>query len=261
MKTDQFLAISENREAVREISLQTVAELAPSEVRMSRKFIDPLLDMTAKEESLTVESGDASLGLGGAELALMVIVPTVVTILTQYLAKLGEERLEAVKSRVQEKDIGESFNIHIVDSISEKYVLENVDLAKLRWILTEYFSEGELRNLCFDLDVDHEDLPVESKEDLAREMIDYFRRRRRLAELTRAVLQERPQISRSEISKTSADDRSDPEGTPTTRVEITREDIEGFVIDTKYTKDKKKIDDLVHAIEIVLQKHLEKYYE
>lgn len=56
--------------------------------------------------------------------------------------------------------------------------------TQLRQLLDERFCDGELRTLCFDLNVDYDDLPGSGKADKAR--------REGLAELIRAGQQARP---------------------------------------------------------------------
>lgn len=68
-------------------------------------------------------------------------------------------------------------------------------LSRLRDLLTTYFSESELRDLCFDLDIDYDNLPGYVKKDKARELIQYSQRRGRLPELTRQISQLRPHVS------------------------------------------------------------------
>ena len=58
-----------------------------------------------------------------------------------------------------------------------------MDRAKLLEMLKAYFSESELRDICFELNVDYEDLAGEAKASKARELIGYLDRRRRLHEL------------------------------------------------------------------------------
>ncbi len=69
-----------------------------------------------------------------------------------------------------------------------------MSLAKLRQTLADLFSENDLRNLCFDLSVDYENLPAVGKSDKVRELIDHFKRRQRLNVLLVAVLEQRPNI-------------------------------------------------------------------
>lgn len=66
-------------------------------------------------------------------------------------------------------------------------------LAQLRKNVTTHFDAGELQNLCFDLGVDYENLPGESKSDKAREMVEFMQRRERLHELVVMLKQRRPQ--------------------------------------------------------------------
>jgi hypothetical protein len=67
--------------------------------------------------------------------------------------------------------------------------------AKLRRILLSSFNESELRDLCFDLRVDYDNLPGQSKADKARELVAYFDRRGRIAELIKVCYQLRPNAS------------------------------------------------------------------
>jgi len=67
-----------------------------------------------------------------------------------------------------------------------------MDRTKLRQIVTQYFSAGELRTLCFDLGVDYDDLPGAGKTNKARELISYLQRRDRLPELVEMIRQLRP---------------------------------------------------------------------
>ena len=61
----------------------------------------------------------------------------------------------------------------------------------LRQILTQSFNLDELRALCFDLNVDFENLPGEGKFAKAQSLIEHFHNRRRLNVLLTAVRQER----------------------------------------------------------------------
>jgi len=71
---------------------------------------------------------------------------------------------------------------------------EPVDRGALLGILTQRLSSSELRTLCFDLQVDYEDLAGETKPDKARELIQYLERRGRLPELVPHLRGLRPDI-------------------------------------------------------------------
>ena len=64
-------------------------------------------------------------------------------------------------------------------------------LAELRQNLDEYFNDGELRNLCFDLDVSYDNLPGEEKASKARELVDYMKRHGQIPDLVQAAAKQR----------------------------------------------------------------------
>ena len=55
-------------------------------------------------------------------------------------------------------------------------VVDEEKEQELRQILNEYFNLTELKDLCFDLRIDYENLPGETKQDKARELVDHARR-------------------------------------------------------------------------------------
>lgn len=68
------------------------------------------------------------------------------------------------------------------------------DLARIRHALVDSFDLEELRTLCFDLGMDFESLPGQSKPAKAREMVNYWRNRHDLGPLTDAIRLERGNI-------------------------------------------------------------------
>lgn len=67
-----------------------------------------------------------------------------------------------------------------------------MDLPGLRDIFVKYFSDNDLRDVCFDLDIDYENLGGDAKAGKARELVVYCQRRNRLAELEDACRRWRP---------------------------------------------------------------------
>jgi hypothetical protein len=59
-------------------------------------------------------------------------------------------------------------------------------------VLSDYFNKGELRDLCFELGIDYDDLDGDTRRDKARELVAFARRHGRLDELEQAVLRARP---------------------------------------------------------------------
>jgi formylglycine-generating enzyme required for sulfatase activity len=69
----------------------------------------------------------------------------------------------------------------------------SIDRAGLRRQLVEHFNKEELRTLCFDLDVEYENLP-DTKDGMARELVAQCERHGRIPELITACQQLRPKI-------------------------------------------------------------------
>lgn len=65
---------------------------------------------------------------------------------------------------------------------------------KLRQNLMAYFNEAELKNLCFDLQVDYETLSGDGKIDKVRELINYCERHHRTTELLHICRLIRPNL-------------------------------------------------------------------
>lgn len=65
---------------------------------------------------------------------------------------------------------------------------------QIRQQLTEAFDEGELRTLCFDLDLDYESLPGEGKANKARELVAWARRSGQLDALVGQARLTRPHL-------------------------------------------------------------------
>ena len=60
-------------------------------------------------------------------------------------------------------------------------------------VLTQRFDDNELRDLCFTLDVDYENLRGETKDAKARELLLRMERRGEVDKLAKQVQRERPE--------------------------------------------------------------------
>lgn len=74
-----------------------------------------------------------------------------------------------------------------------------MEKSQLREMLTLYFNEGELRDICLELDVDYETLPGKGKGNKARELVLYLDRRGRLSEMVEKCQRLRPHVSWASI--------------------------------------------------------------
>lgn len=95
-----------------------------------------------------------------------------------------------------------------------------VDLRKLLRAINDSFSEDDLRDLCFDLQLDFENLPGTVKKDKARELIIHFDRRKRINVLVTAFRELRPGVDIEAIVLDIVDE--DP---TTARIEIHTADL------------------------------------
>jgi hypothetical protein len=86
----------------------------------------------------------------------------------------------------------------------------NVDQSRLRDILAQFFNEGELRDLCFDLGVDYDDLPGEGKADRARELVGRFYRRGEGMTLLQAIRKRRPNAFWQDTLERTVDEATRP---------------------------------------------------
>lgn len=105
---------------------------------------------------------------------------------------LGER---AVKARdVQGSIVTGSQNVFYTGRSSASSAALPPNLAPLRDKLVEYFNKSELEALCFRLGLPSDDLPGETRTELAQALIEYCHRRDRLPELLRRCQAERPQV-------------------------------------------------------------------
>lgn len=89
--------------------------------------------------------------------------------------------------------------------VSVRQLLDGVDEPKqdqrvaLHEILTKRFDDEELRDLCFKLNVEYQDLPGGGRSGKARELVILLERQDRLAELVKLGKKLRPEISWTEL--------------------------------------------------------------
>jgi hypothetical protein len=61
-------------------------------------------------------------------------------------------------------------------------------------MIDEHFNKSELQTLCFDMDVDYDDLNGENKSDKARELIAFCERRQIVPDLVARCRELRPKV-------------------------------------------------------------------
>jgi formylglycine-generating enzyme required for sulfatase activity len=113
-----------------------------------------------------------------------------------YEAKGYERLMRALRTRAEALGISLSpvqaqpaHTPHPVEPVSR----EQPDRAELRQKLAEHFNKEELRTLCFDLGIEHENLP-DAKDGMARELVAYCERQGRIPDLVAACQRLRPKV-------------------------------------------------------------------
>jgi hypothetical protein len=82
----------------------------------------------------------------------------------------------------------------VADAILEQEQVEPSSRTKLRQLLSTHFNEGELRILCFDLNLEYDDLIGAGPTDKARELVSYLERHSRIDELLVVGKRMRPDV-------------------------------------------------------------------
>jgi hypothetical protein len=80
------------------------------------------------------------------------------------------------------------------DGVTEREQVEPTYRTRLRQLLSTYFNEGELRTLCFDLNVEYDDLLGAGPADKSRELISYLERHSRIDKLLVVGKRMRPDV-------------------------------------------------------------------
>ena len=82
----------------------------------------------------------------------------------------------------------------VMTTVSQPLAQGEINLKTLRDALDNSYSDGELRDLCLELNLDYEDLPGEGQAAKARELVLFCKRRGLLAALVERVMRDRPHV-------------------------------------------------------------------
>ncbi len=229
-QSNQFLSWPENWQASHNASLYVLQTLDPSKAEFYRIFIDSGLDMVADGEVTAIYATDEAGGFGTPDILVAVVVPAVVSALATILTQAGMTTMaDFRRKRTSGKEIVSKVNIYgeiepiiktinpslnprevnrlvfgIQDALQKFLTTDDLinqqgfsptELRQLRVMIHQHFNEGELRTLCFDLNIDYEDCLIgETKQDKVRELLLYCTRRGRVTDLVNACRQARPQV-------------------------------------------------------------------
>jgi hypothetical protein len=225
---NDFFTISNDRETNRDlvyaISKQIVEQIRPDESMFSTYAFEPLMDLAAHDQVAQV-GREAELAFGGAELLMMVVVPVVTSALTTIFLQAraggiaGVEELpegELVR-RAQIEQLVRQSQVRLtrseIDALHRQtnvLVLQHVSQAieqpppperccrhecsALRLRLNETLTSEDLRNICFDLNLPHEDivLPNQPYSSQVRMLIEYSIKRGLICKVISYIYQQYP---------------------------------------------------------------------
>ena len=111
----------------------------------------------------------------------------------QVVAKDGDWGLYETKFVMEKAIMGDTRIIEVTQQpLLESTTLETIELQRLLKLITTYFNMEELKNICFQLNIDLEELSPGNKEELVRELLLYLNRQGLILELLRVAKQLRP---------------------------------------------------------------------
>ena len=82
----------------------------------------------------------------------------------------------------------------------------DVDLINLQQLLVKHFDLSEMKQLCFDLTIDYEELAGDTKSEKARQLVKFGHRHGRIPEIVRQCAKERPKAEWNQPGKIYARD-------------------------------------------------------
>ena len=119
----------------------------------------------------------------------------------------GRQRADALKQELRREHVVSDFTT--ADQLATKVIIDLHNLIKerrlptassqptlneLRLVLSMRFNLEELRDMCFEVGVDYDDLRGEGKSAKARELVLYMQRHRRLEKLIDGIKEARPDV-------------------------------------------------------------------
>jgi hypothetical protein len=88
------------------------------------------------------------------------------------------------------------FSRHLIPKASREWSTPNIEyLMQLNRVIADYFTLEDIRTLCFELGIDYEDVPGDSKSDKIRELLIYTYNRGLVSKLAARVQQHRPEVT------------------------------------------------------------------
>ena len=151
-----------------------------------------------------------------ATLYILIAFPMLIVIVEGIAA--DKKRIRELAEPIHVVDPALASIEQLVDEAAPKKTAERkrylAELRQLRQVLVTRFDKGELNTLCFELDIDYDDLPNEGKENRARELIVRLGHRGCISDLVRIGEKLRPDIPWSGMFETIKEASFEPYSLP-----------------------------------------------
>ncbi len=121
----------------------------------------------------------------------------------------AEEFFETLASAASDAPISPTSGAALGDGQGKKEQAGDVFtvkyLAHLRQDIVEHFDDSDLRDLCFDMGIDYDDLPGQSKKDKARELVARCKRTGKIRELVALCRKLHSNVSWEDVPEAASD--------------------------------------------------------
>jgi hypothetical protein len=96
-----YMSLQKNRELVKSIAVRVMRELEPSGTELMLGYLEPLIDLAAKNEVIVMDRWDEAGRFGNADLLGPVVVPLLVQALAEGNSKVTREDVRYAVVRVR----------------------------------------------------------------------------------------------------------------------------------------------------------------
>ncbi|HEY2289854.1 MAG TPA: hypothetical protein VGM86_04045 [Thermoanaerobaculia bacterium] len=101
MELKEFVASPKNRELVRDAVTRAFQELEPSGIELQLGYLEPLIDLAARDEVITTDRWEEAGRFGNADLIGPILVPLVLEALALNKAEISREDVKRAVMRAR----------------------------------------------------------------------------------------------------------------------------------------------------------------
>lgn len=209
----QVLALIETRQVEIDKVLAAKRPFSPSNFQQQQTTFAAIKQAADVQQAIHPEAEREMVNAANDLLTLLLSDETITEVLTRPTGHATESSGQLITNRYLDrhepsekvflKGVANDFYLlteHFANwNTSSTTEADHINMAKLRAFMDKHFNESELKNICFDLQVDYENLEGPTKADKVRELIAHFDRRGRLNDLVLVCRQQRSHIDLAEL--------------------------------------------------------------